>query len=287
MKNIKLNLSIIIISSLFYSQMCIANNNSGEWKPQIVEKMFVLPPKHLNKVLNNDFNNSILALNLQNTDSKIKSKINKINDLKILLKPGLSTEDNMEINHQIIVNKRDYIKDMNNLLTMKKQKLNTKKAFFKELEKKIKNKKIVNKNISKFMENKKNALKRSKSLDFKILEDTSSEFVKKSKYFEQYQINNNAIKKLELAIKNHPMNKQNVMSKDPQNKLEAIQNFIQNIDSEIAVLDMKEQIISYMAKMVALDAMSLAESVTIFDDKNQTGSKNYNDPLGAIEIFTN
>ena len=64
------------------------------------------------------------------------------------------------------------------------------------------------------MENKKNAIKRSKSLDFKILEDTSSEFVKKSKYFEQYQINNNAIKKLELAIKNHPMNKQNIMSKD-------------------------------------------------------------------------
>ena len=137
------------------------------------------------------------------------------------------------------------------------------------------------------MENKKNAIKRSKSLDFKILEDTSSEFVKKSKYFEQYQINNNAIKKLELAIKNHPMNKQNIMSKDPQNKLEAIQIFIHNIDSEIAVLDMKEQIISYMAKMVALDAMSLAESITIFDASNQTGTKNYNDPLGAIEIFTN
>ncbi len=286
MDKVKLNLLIIVISSLFYSKISIANSTSGEWKPQIIEKMYILPPKQLNKVLNNDFNSSILALNLQNTDSKIKSKIKKINDLKIML-PDLSQEDKMEINHQIIVNKRDYIKEMNDLLNMKKQKLNTKKNFFIRIEKKLKNKKIVNKNFSKFEEDKKNAIKRSKSLDFKILEDTSSDFTKKSKYFEQYQSNNKAIKKLELAIKNHPMNKQNILVKNPQNKLEAVQNFIQSIDAEIAVLDMKEQIISYMAKIVALDAMSLAESITLVDNSNENDMKNYNDPINAIEFFTN
>ena len=58
------------------------------------------------------------------------------------------------------------------------------------------------------------------------------------------------------------MSKQNVLSKDPKNKMEAIRSYIHNIETEIAVLEMKEQIINYMAKIVALDAMQLAESVS-------------------------
>jgi hypothetical protein len=104
--------------------------------PQIVEKMYLLPPKHLNKVLNNDFKTSLLATNLRDTDNKIKSKIGKINELNSFL-PNASKDETLEIKHQIILNKRDYIKDMNNLIIMKKQKLETKKAFFE----KIKNKK--------------------------------------------------------------------------------------------------------------------------------------------------
>lgn len=286
MKNLKLKILLITLSGSFYTASSLANNDLGGWQPQIVEKMYVLPPKHLNKVLNNDFNSSSLALNLQSTDSNIKSKIKKINDLKKML-PGLSSEETMEINHQIIVNKRDYIKDMNNLLKMKKQKLNTKKIFFKKIETKLKNKKITNKVNSKFFENKKIAMKRSQEIDFKVLEDTSNDFSSKSKYFEQYQINKDAVKKLQLAIEKHPMNKHSILSKNPQNKLEAINNFVHSIDSEIAVLDMKEQMISYMAKIVALDAMSLAESVTqIADNQNQNKIINYNDPINAISFFT-
>jgi hypothetical protein len=85
MKNINVKLILLILSTSFYSMMCFANNNLGEWKPQIVEKMYILPPKHLNKVLNNDFNRSLLALNLQNTDNNIKIKQKKINKLNLLL----------------------------------------------------------------------------------------------------------------------------------------------------------------------------------------------------------
>ena len=84
----------------------MADLGGVDWKPQIVEKMYVLPPQHLNKVLNNDFNKSILALNLQNKDNKIKNKIDKINELSSLL-PSASQEENLEIKHQIIINKRD------------------------------------------------------------------------------------------------------------------------------------------------------------------------------------
>ena len=105
MKNIRFKVILIVTAGFFYSVPSFANN-LGEWKPQIVEKMYLLPPKHLNKVLNNDFNKSILAVNLQNTDNKIKNRIEKISELNSMLNAA-SKDEILEIKHQIIINKRD------------------------------------------------------------------------------------------------------------------------------------------------------------------------------------
>ena len=80
----------------------------------------------------------------------------------------------------------------------------------------------------------------------------------------------------------------NILYKDPLNKIEAINNYVHEIDTEIAVLEMKEQMINYMAKIVALDAMSLAEKVA-FDDENNNKvvPTNFNDPVNVISVFTN
>ena len=287
MKNSNIKLFLIILSVLFYSANSLAQSNVNGWKPQIVEKMYVLPPKHLNKVLNNDFNKSLLAINLQNTDNKIKNRIEKISELNSLL-PGSSKEEGLEIQHQIIINKRDYIKDMNDLLIMKKEKLNTKKIFFKKIKNKFKGNSLKNKTTSNFLNNKSTAIQRSQKLDFKILENTSYNLSKRSKYFKQYQINKDAVKKLKLAIEKHPMSNKNILYKDPLNKVEAINNYVHEIDTEIAVLEMKEQMINYMAKIVALDAMSLAEKVA-FDDENNNKvvPTNFNDPVNVISVFTN
>jgi hypothetical protein len=287
MKNSNIKLFLIILSVSFYSANSLAQSNVNGWKPQIVEKMYVLPPKHLNKVLNNDFNKSLLAINLQNTDNKIKNRIEKISELNSLL-PGSSKEEGLEIQHQIIINKRDYIKDMNDLLIMKKEKLNTKKIFFEKIKKKFKGNSLKNKTTSNFLNNKSSAIQRSQKLDFKILENTSYNLSKRSKYFKQYQINKDAVKKLKLAIEKHPMSNKNILYKDPLNKVEAINNYVHEIDTEIAVLEMKEQMINYMAKIVALDAMSLAEKVA-FDDENNNKvvPTNFNDPVNVISVFTN
>ena len=287
MKNFKLKFILIIITGSFYSLASFANNSLGEWKPQIVEKMYLLPPKHLNKVLNNDFNKSILALNLQTTDNKIKDRIEKISELNSMLK-GASKNETLEIKHQIIINKRDYIKDMSNLLTMKRQKLDTKKSFFQKIQKNIRNTSLNRKTNSEFLNNKNNALKRAESIDFKILDSAAHRMSKKSKYFKQYQVNKDAVKKLKLAIQKHPMSNKNILSKDPKNKMEAVKNYVHNIDTEISVLEMKVEMINYMAKIVALDAMSLAEEVA-FDSQNQNEivSTNFNDPVNVISVFTN
>ena len=287
MKNINIKIFLIIVIGSIYPISSSANNDFGEWKPQIVEKMFILPPEHLNKVLNNDFNKSLLAVNLRNTNNKIKTNIDKIKDLNLLL-PGKTDEEVMEIKHQIILHKRDYVKDMNDLLMIKKQRLNTKKTFFNKIVKNIKIKSFKNKSNNKFFKNQNIALQRSQKLDFKILANTSINLSKKSKYFNQYQINKDAVMQLQLAIEKHPMNTKDILSKNPKNKIEAVRNYLHNLDTEIAVLEMKEQMINYMAKIVALDAMNLAENVAFnLNKQGNEKSINFNDPVNAIAVFTN
>ena len=81
------------------------------------------------------------------------------------------------------------------------------------------------------------------------------------------------------------MSTQNILSKDPKNKMEAIRSYIHNIETEIAVL-MKEKIINYMAKIVALDAMSLPRKYQNNANDVDTNTRGINDPTNVINIFT-
>ena len=91
-----------------YSFNALANLTQGEWKPQIVEKMYILPPKQLDRVLNNDFRSSSLFLNLKTTDNKIQGRYKKIDELNNMI-PRYSGEELIELRHQVILEKKIYI----------------------------------------------------------------------------------------------------------------------------------------------------------------------------------
>ena len=56
MKNIKLKITLLLFLAPFYSYSCLADLGGTDWKPQIVEKMYILPAKQLKKVLSIPFN---------------------------------------------------------------------------------------------------------------------------------------------------------------------------------------------------------------------------------------
>ena len=109
----------------------MANLSNGEWQPQIVEKMYILPPKQLDRVLNNDFRNSSLYLNLKTADDKIKSRYSKIDQLNKSI-PQFKGDEQIELKHQVIVEKKEYITDMSERLKIKREHLLTKKDFLKK-----------------------------------------------------------------------------------------------------------------------------------------------------------
>ena len=97
---------ISIITIIFQtSNIVFAITEEGVWKPQIVEKMYILPAKQLNKVLSNDFKSSSLAAILNDKDIKIKNRHDKINNLNETVSK-FNGEEKIELQHQLIIEKK-------------------------------------------------------------------------------------------------------------------------------------------------------------------------------------
>ena len=288
MKNKLLNFALIKFFIILGSTHAMANLSNGEWQPQIVEKMYILPPKQLDRVLNNDFRNSSLYLNLKTADDKIKSRYSKIDQLNKSI-PQFKGDEQIELKHQVIVEKKEYITDMSERLKIKREHLLTKKRFFEKIKRKTLFQK-GNQNFkakSKFQASREKALKRSKKLDKKISNLLiGNNMSNNSKYFSEYQKTMSAMQQLETKIKSHPKFQQNDLLVNSENKLESLNIFIDKLESELSVLALKEQVLTKMAKLVSLDAMELADSLQINISQGNE-FKDVNDPTDSVNLFLN
>ena len=288
MKNKLLNFALIKFFLILGSTHAMANLSNGEWQPQIVEKMYILPPKQLDRVLNNDFRNSSLYLNLKTADDKIKSRYSKIDQLNKSI-PQFKGDEQIELKHQVIVEKKEYITDMSERLKIKREHLLTKKRFFEKIKRKTLFQK-GNQNFkakSKFQASREKALKRSKKLDKKISNLLiGNNMSNNSKYFSEYQKTMSAMQQLETKIKSHPKFQENDLLLNSENKLESLNVFIDKLESELSVLALKEQVLTKMAKLVSLDAMEQADSLQInISPGNEF--KDVNDPTDSVNLFLN
>jgi hypothetical protein len=288
MKSKLINFALIKFFLILGSTHAMANLSNGEWQPQIVEKMYILPPKQLDRVLNNDFRNSSLYLNLKTADDKIKSRYSKIDQLNKSI-PQFKGDEQIELKHQVIVEKKEYITDMSERLKIKREHLLTKKRFFEKIKRKTLFQK-GNQNFkaqSKFQASREKALQRSKKLDKKISNLLiGNNMSNNSKYFSEYQKTMLAMQKLETKIKSHPKFQENDLLLNPENKLESLNVFIDKLESELSVLALKEQVLTKMAKLVSLDAMELADSLQINISQGNE-FKDVNDPTDSITLFLN
>ena len=288
MKNKLLNFALIKFFLILGSSQAIANLSNGEWQPQIVEKMYILPPKQLDRVLNNDFRNSSLYLNLKTADDKIKSRYSKIDQLNKSI-PQFKGDEQIELKHQVIVEKKEYITDMSERLKIKREHLLTKKRFFEKIKRKTLfqkgNQNFKAKSI--FQASREKALKRSKKLDKKISNLLiGNNMSNNSKYFSEYQKTMSAMQQLETKIKSHPKFQENDLLLNSENKLESLNVFIDKLESELSVLALKEQVLTKMAKLVSLDAMELADSLQINISQGNE-FKDVNDPTDSVNLFLN
>ncbi len=268
----------IIMASLVSSNWLLMN--SGEllasnvsWQPQISEKILMLPTKHLEQAIERDFANSLLADDMQTLDQKIGGEISNITSLQEnqSLYEG---EEALEVEHQIIVGKRNYLEMMGSQVSLKAQQLETKRALYQRLMKQSRQSESRNRDTQELNLVIDQARIRSSAVESKLREELFySVNQPESKFSQDYAENRAAIEALREAISAHPANRQQISDGQPISKLDELQAMIIETEAELAALSMEQEIIGHMAKLLSFDAMAFAEKLAEQAWQDQAGNK--------------
>ncbi|MBH90459.1 MAG: hypothetical protein CMF71_09580 [Magnetovibrio sp.] len=277
---IRIGLAVALLSSCAVVNInsASANANAG-WKPSISERLVKLPSANIKKALDKDFSASPLADALRDTDAEISLKLRTLHDLQAAVDQA-DGEVQIELKHQFLAEKRDYITMVQEQHKMRGKYLKTRIKVYQRLLNKINRKNAAKTTAqSTLIEKQKAARERlersAEMIDTKIFATSLSS---ESKYSEQYAANVSAINTLVAKIEAHPHRSGLDLSDDAKTKPDLLRQLLIEAEGDYQSLQQESEIVGLMAKLVALDAMGLQEIVTERDDIKP-------EPIGAPNII--
>ena len=107
---------------------------------------------------------------------------------------------------------------------------------------------------------------------------------------EDYAANRQAIESLRSAIANHPLNQTDGGIDAPRNKIEELQRLAMSVEAQLAILDMEDEVLGHMAKLLSLDAMAFAEEVAeiaYLANEEAPNDAGFRSPAAGVKLFVN
>lgn len=235
--------------------------SAPNWTPQSSERLVKLPPSYLQKSIDHDFSKSELASAIQQQDENIGLKGATLGDLQKALETA-NGDVRFELRHQFLAEKRAYLDMMSERNDLKRHQLTIKRRLFDDMLAKLAAENgAMSPEKAEVIEQQDAALARFESsmntVDQRLFEMSDLE---ESKYSKSYTKNMEAIEKLVANIEKHKMNQTTVSENGViLNHEDQIRRMAADVQTELAILEQEETMLGYMAKLVALDAMSLSE----------------------------
>jgi len=233
------------------------------WHPEASERLIKLPSALMARTIERDFAGSALAEALGDTREDAAFKAQTLRDLKAAAEQTRDSAVRTELRHQYLAEKRDFIALVGRQQELERQRVEVRrKLYAKVLAKLERTGKGLSPQAERLIDDQDAAAKRFESSVAKVdLELFGSGVVAQSRYAKDFQKNLSAIEKLTSAIQAHPMNAEARVDGDPVNKQDYLRHLLAEAESDIAILDQENAVLGYMAKLVALDAMALAEGI--------------------------
>lgn len=257
---------------LFFAASAFAAGTPS-WSPDASERLVKLPGSYLQKAIDRDFEGSELATALSDVNGQIRLKAQTLEDLRKAVDQA-EGDVRVELRHQFLAEKREFITLMGQRQDLTRKSVETKVKLYERLLDKLESRNAYANPATLELIEKQNAARQRfenslASVDMKLFGSTTME---ETKYSKDYAKNMNAIEKLVTALKEHPMNVETEIEGQSVSKEDYIRHQIGENQATLALLDQEETILGYMAKLVALDAMALAEEVETGADLADAGS---------------
>ncbi|MBL6782883.1 MAG: hypothetical protein ISQ21_07575 [Alphaproteobacteria bacterium] len=281
-----LAMSMLATTSLISLQA--AANETG-WTPTISEKILILPPKHLETAIEQDFDRSPLATELGSLEQTINGQVSFLTQLQSDL-DLYQGQEQLEARHQLISGKRDYIQLMGEQIQLKKKRLEVKLDIYNRLLRKSKQSAYENSQSAQFDEVHAAVADRAANVDSSLRDDLfTSSMMPETEFAQAYAENQSAISQLVEAIESHPSNHAGgSIDGDQMSREDELRLSMQDIQSKLAILAMEEDVLGHMAKLVSLDAQAFADDLNEFQyGVDGFEPKIYDSPANNIQLFIN
>ncbi len=232
------------------------------WQPRASERLVKLPASYLRKSIEADFSQSELGAALRDIDTEIGFKTLTLGDLQGAITQA-EGEVRTELRHQFLAEKRSYLDLVARKNELRRRHLQTQQRLFEQLLERLgRDAASLTPARLELMERQEAARQRFEgSVDAVDLRVFGESAVPESRYAREYAKNLAAVETLMRAVAEHPANAEPMIDGRSVTKDDYIRQMLADNDAALALLDQEENILGYMAKLVALDATALSEQV--------------------------
>jgi len=254
---------VIVASTLTTTILGPAMAEGGPtWRPQASERLVKLPSTYLQRTLDYDFEQSDLAQAMRDIGIAINFKTLTLSDLQAAI--GQADGNVLtELRHQFLAEKSEYIELAGTRHALQRQQLETRMEVLDGIINELAlEQEMITPARQQLIDQQQAARSRFKvALPDVELSLVETAMTPETTYAREFAANFAAIEALTLAIQSHSMNESAMDQDSNLTKREYLLQMIADVEAELSLLDQQEKIIGHMAKLVALDAMSLSEEL--------------------------
>ena len=289
LKAVALAISISLGSSMLPAPA--SAQAGGEWQPVSSEQLVKLPINFIPQTVENDFMESALADDMAENRELSQLKKQTLSDLQAALETATDEQHIIELNHQFLMEKSVYLDLMEEQTVLRDRELRTRQAIYTDLLARIQREGSAGNNPQQvqLVEQQLQARERLTASMGEGDIDTllsQSHVGQNSPYAEDYNRNLGQLQKLQAAINNHPANAEPMVDGKAMTQEQFVRGLVTSIDGQIAVLDQEQEMLSLMARLVALDAQALEYELT-FAANGGDATQSPNSLADAVDYFIN
>ena len=287
LKAVALAISISLGSSMLPTP--VSAQAGGEWQPVSSEQLVKLPINFIPQTVENDFMESALADDMAENRELSQLKKQTLSDLQTALETATDEQHIIELNHQFLMEKSAYLDIMQSYLALRDRELRTRQTIYTDLLARIQREGSARNNPQQvqLMERQQQSRERLATSMEDIDSLLSQTHVgQDSPYAEDYNRNLGQLQKLQAAINNHPANAEPMIDGQVMTQEQFVRGLVASIDGQLAVLEQEQEMMSLMARLVALDAQALEYELT-FAANGGDATRSPNSLADAVDYFIN
>lgn len=279
--------ALLLAGTLLSASVSAAPQGAG-WQPVSSEKLIRLPANYISQTVESDYLASPLAAQIDALDQSMNETVTTLHELKATIAAHANEtgdeagdEQLVELKHQFLQAKSDYLDLMEQKQRLDQQGLETRRKLFEKVLVKI-NRVAANANSREVIELKQaqqNARKRMQSamalVDNALLEADDGKGDMNSDYRSDYRKNVAKLEALRSAINAHEANETPAIDGQTVSKADYVRHLLTSLNVEQAIFDQEKLMLGYMAKLVAMDAQALEHQLLAQTHEDDSGKQRH------------